>query len=91
MTEALLKYETLNRAEFVALMDTGEVPEGLDDDKPRTAAEVIQQAKTEQAAAEAAPAEETPSAPAETAEAPAEGVSPEEVPAETTASVARKE
>ena len=43
LTEALLKYETLNRAEFVALMDTGVVPEGLDDDKPRTVQEVLQQ------------------------------------------------
>ncbi|MBR3502983.1 MAG: ATP-dependent zinc metalloprotease FtsH [Clostridia bacterium] len=93
LTEALLKYETLNRAEFVALMDTGEVPEGLDDDKPRTAAEVIQQAKTEQAAAESAPAENTPTKKADDpAEGvPAEDVPAEEIPAEATASAVQKE
>ena len=48
LTEALLKYETLNRAEFVALMETGTVPEGLDDDKPRTAEEVIRESRAEQ-------------------------------------------
>ena len=94
LTEALLKYETLNRAEFVALMDTGVVPEGLDDDKPRTAAEVIQQAKTEQAA-EVFPTDE---APTETAGVPVEDVPPEteiapaeDVPAETPASAVKEE
>ena len=57
LTEALLRYETLNRAEFVALMETGEVPEGLDDDKPRTAAQAISDAKAELAAEEQAAAE----------------------------------
>jgi len=47
--DALLAQETLNRAEFVALMETGAVPEGLGDDKPRTAAEVIRQSREETA------------------------------------------
>jgi cell division protease FtsH len=68
LTEALLKYETLNRAEFVALMETGEVPEGLDDDKPRTAEEVIREAKAEQAETETASSETTETT--ETAETP---------------------
>ncbi|QTE69639.1 ATP-dependent zinc metalloprotease FtsH [Clostridiales bacterium] len=41
LAEALLKQETLNRAEFVALMDTGGIPEGLGEDKPRTTDEVL--------------------------------------------------
>ena len=41
LAEALLKQETLNRAEFVALMETGVIPEGLGDDKPRTTDEVL--------------------------------------------------
>ena len=47
LTDALLKHETLNRAEFIALMETGEVPEGLDADKPRTAQEAIEQSRGE--------------------------------------------
>ena len=45
LVDALLKQETLNRAEFVALMETGEIPEGLGEDKPRTTAEVLKEAK----------------------------------------------
>lgn len=45
LTQALLDQETLNRAEFVALMETGSVPEGLDEDKPRTTAEILEQEK----------------------------------------------
>ena len=45
LVDALLKYETLNRAEFLAVMETGEVQEGLGDDKPRTTAEVLEEAK----------------------------------------------
>ncbi len=41
LAEALLKQETLNRAEFVALMETGGIPEGLGEDKPRTTDEVL--------------------------------------------------
>ena len=47
LVSALLKYETLNRAEFIALMETGEVPEGLGEDKPRTTAQVLEEAKNE--------------------------------------------
>ena len=43
LTQALLEHETLNRAEFIALMDTGSVPEGLDNGKPRTVREVLEQ------------------------------------------------
>ena len=39
LVEALLKYETLNRAEFLSVMETGEVANGLGEDKPRTADE----------------------------------------------------
>ena len=49
LTQALLDQETLNRAEFVALMETGTIPTDISgDDKPRTAAEIIQQSKAEQ-------------------------------------------
>ena len=40
LVDALLKQETVSRAEFVALMETGEIPEGLEDDKPRHDAEI---------------------------------------------------
>ncbi len=46
LAEALLKQETLNRAEFVALMETGVIPEGLGDDKPRTTDEVLNAASS---------------------------------------------
>ena len=54
LVEALLKYETLNRAEFIALMETGEVPEGLGNDKPQPAPEIPRE---EDAASETANAE----------------------------------
>ena len=60
LTEALLKYETLNRAEFVALMDTGVVPEGLDDDKPRTVQEVLQRNAPEASHSETAQGTDAP-------------------------------
>ncbi len=44
LAEALLQQETLNRAEFLALMDSGEIPEGLGEDKPRTTQEVLRDA-----------------------------------------------
>ena len=44
LADALLKQETLNRAEFVALMESGEIPDGLGDDKPRTTDEVLKEA-----------------------------------------------
>ncbi len=43
LVEALLKQETLSRAEFVGLMDTGVVPEIKDDSKPQAAAEIPQE------------------------------------------------
>ena len=44
LVEALLAQETLNRAEFVSLMDQGILPENSDGDKPRTVAEVLRDA-----------------------------------------------
>jgi len=52
LAQALLAQETLNRAEFVSLMETGSIPEGLGEDKPRTAAEIIQESRQEQDSAE---------------------------------------
>ena len=48
LTQALLEQETLNRAEFVALMETGTVPEGLEEDKPRTTAEILRESREEE-------------------------------------------
>ncbi len=45
LTQALLDQETLNRAEFVSLMETGTIPEGVGGDKPRTAEEVISESR----------------------------------------------
>ena len=45
LTQALLDQETLNRAEFVSLMETGTLPQGLGEDKPRTTAEILEQEK----------------------------------------------
>ena len=45
LAQALLEQETLNRAEFVSLMETGTLPENTGDDKPRTTAEILQQEK----------------------------------------------
>ena len=58
LVEALLKYETLNRAEFLAVMETGEMQEGLGNDKPRTTAEVLAEVKDVLEAEEKARAEE---------------------------------
>ncbi len=49
LTQALLEQETLNRAEFVALMENGELPEVTKEDKPRTAEEIIRESKEAQA------------------------------------------
>ena len=62
LAEALLAQETLNRAEFVALMETGALPEETSGDKPRTAAEIL----AESAAAQPAETQKT----AEDADAP---------------------
>ena len=51
LTQALLEQETLNRAEFVSLMEIGELPEVTKEDKPRTAEEIIRESKEAQAEA----------------------------------------
>ncbi len=65
LTKALLAQETLNRAEFVALMDRGEMPDGSAWDKPRSVAAILseseQEASTESAADEKQFAEDHPS------------------------------
>ncbi len=53
LVDALLKYETLNRAEFLSVMESGTVAEGLGEDKPRTTAEVLEGARDILAAEEA--------------------------------------
>ncbi len=45
LTEALLKHETLSRREFVALMDTGVMPEITDEGKPRDLKDIIAEEK----------------------------------------------
>ena len=45
LAQSLLEQETLNRAEFVSLMETGTLPETNEGDKPRTTAEILQQEK----------------------------------------------
>lgn len=65
---ALLKYETLNRAEFLSVMETGEVADDLGDDKPRTADEVLSEAKDILEAEEKARAAEKARAEAEAKE-----------------------
>ena len=52
LVDALMEYETLNRAEFLAVMETGKVTEGLGEDKPRTTAQVLEDAKDVLAAEE---------------------------------------
>jgi cell division protease FtsH len=68
LVAALLKYETLNRAEFLSVMETGEVADGLGDDKPRTADEVLSEAKDILEAEEKARAAEKARAEAEAKE-----------------------
>ena len=43
LVEALLAQETLNRAEFTALMDEGKMPDGSDQDKPRLLNQILQE------------------------------------------------
>ena len=52
LAQSLLEQETLNRAEFVSLMETGTLPETNEGDKPRTTAEILQQEKKEDAVTE---------------------------------------
>ena len=70
LTQALLEQETLNRAEFVSLMENGTLPEASSEDKPRTTAEILaQEAPQEEKTAE--PEQDAERNEAETAE-PAE-------------------
>ncbi len=48
LVDTLLKQDTVSRAEFVALMETGSIPEGLDDDKPQHEAPIPQPEKEEE-------------------------------------------
>ena len=48
LVEALLAQETLNRAEFVALMDEGIMPSGSTEDKPRNLNEILGEARAEE-------------------------------------------
>ena len=52
LAEALLKQETLNRAEFVALMDEGKMPDGSDADKPRNMNQILAERRAEEKAEE---------------------------------------
>ena len=49
LADALVAQDTLNRAEFLALMETGKVPEGLGADKPRTTQEVLTESEKDRA------------------------------------------
>ncbi len=53
LVQALLKQETLNRAEFVALMDQGIMPEDSAADKPRSLKEILAESAGEQSPEEA--------------------------------------
>ena len=50
LTGALLEHETLSRKEFVALMDTGVMPEITEEGKPRSLKEIIGEDKPEEPA-----------------------------------------
>ena len=69
LTQALLEQETLNRAEFVSLMETGTLPETSSNDKPRTTAEILEQEAPKAEQKDAEPAETAAAEPAETAKA----------------------
>lgn len=45
LVAALLDQNTVSRKEFVALMETGTIPEGLDDDKPQPEAPIPHEEK----------------------------------------------
>ena len=47
LVDALLEQETVNRAEFIALMDRGELPSGSTEDKPRTTNEILSETRAE--------------------------------------------
>ena len=48
LVAALLEQNTVSRKEFVALMETGAIPEGLDDDKPQPEAPIPHEEKKAQ-------------------------------------------
>ena len=48
LVQALLTQETLNRTEFVALMDQGIMPDGTEMDKPRDVRQILADAKAEE-------------------------------------------
>ena len=52
LTEALLKHETISRQEFITLMETGVMPEITSEGKPRSLHEILEEAKTDEAAEE---------------------------------------
>ncbi|MDO5436548.1 MAG: ATP-dependent zinc metalloprotease FtsH, partial [Clostridia bacterium] len=52
LAAALLEHETLNRAEFIALLETGEIPENAGGDKPRTTAEILKESSEDAGTAE---------------------------------------
>ena len=70
LVDALIAQETLNRAEFVALMDEGKMPDGSDADKPRSLDQIL--GKDRKAENRTGETEKTDSAD-ETAETPADG------------------
>ncbi|MDD6050791.1 MAG: ATP-dependent zinc metalloprotease FtsH [Clostridiales bacterium] len=57
LTEALIKYETLSRKEFVTLMETGKMPDITDEGKPRSLHEILEESKAAEQAQESAEAE----------------------------------
>ncbi|MBR0386963.1 MAG: ATP-dependent zinc metalloprotease FtsH [Clostridia bacterium] len=68
LVDALIAQETLNRAEFVALMDEGKMPDGSDADKPRSLDQILgKDRKAESRTGETETTESTD----ETAETPA--------------------
>ncbi len=52
LTDALLKHETISRQEFVALMDSGVMPEVTGAGKPRSLHEILAESKAEETAEE---------------------------------------
>ncbi len=60
LVAALLDQETLNRAEFLSIMESGTVQEGLGDDKPRTTDQVLADAAEQQAEQQAEQEPEQP-------------------------------
>ena len=51
LVDALMEHETLSRAEFIGLMETGVVPVVANDDKPGMAAEIPAPEKQQESAA----------------------------------------